>query len=206
MVQKAHAGEARLGHLRRADRVEHRRDLETADRIVTVLAPPLMEKIRLTPISRAEIEMAAVMRFEKARRAKVGIVADAVDIGPEVLRTLRHTRFARKVHAALDQRRGEGEVEADKHVVGLLEQPAEDGRPRPVATRRVDERWRSTPLPAHRQRNSGMTVAFRARPVDRCEAGETAHFLLRGRGGFFARACSAAHSIMANTRSGSSLP
>src|SRR3546814_10220776 len=71
MVQQAHSCKACLRHLRRADRVIDGGRLAAAFCVEGQLALAEVHEIGLLPVSRAEIEVAAVVFLQKARRAQI---------------------------------------------------------------------------------------------------------------------------------------
>src|SRR3546814_11357867 len=89
MVEQAHSGKARLGDLRRADRVVDSRCLAAPRGVERQLALAKVHEIGFPAIARAEIEMAAMTLFEEARRAKILVLANPIDISPEGAGALR---------------------------------------------------------------------------------------------------------------------
>ena len=87
-VEQAHAREAGLGDLGRADRVIGRSRLAAALRIEPRVALAEVHELGFHAVRDAEIEMPAVGGFEEARRAEILVVAALVDIGPEFARGL----------------------------------------------------------------------------------------------------------------------
>src|SRR5690606_5186392 len=85
-VEQSHPGKAGFGDLGGADRVVERRGLAAAALVEGMFADPVMEKIALRAVGGAEIEMAAMNLFEKARRAEILVRRLFLDIGPEALR------------------------------------------------------------------------------------------------------------------------
>jgi len=71
--------------------------------------------------------------LEEARSAKIFVIALRIDIGPELARTLRNPAFARQILAAVGDRRGKAEVEAEQgRLLGRpLQHPREDLLTRP---------------------------------------------------------------------------
>jgi len=133
VMQEAHAGEARFRHLRCADRVIGAGGLAATLRVEPGVALAEVHEPAFHAVRNAEIEVPAMGDFEEARGAQVPVGADAVDIGPQRARGLRHVRLAGQILAALDDRRGRAEVEAEQSRLlrRALQQPGEHFLARP---------------------------------------------------------------------------
>src|SRR5207237_36042 len=107
--------------------------------------------------------------------------------------------------AALDQRRGEAEVEAEqgRFIGGALQQPVEHLFARPDVPRTNQPRRRIAARFANR--DTLVPLPFRARPVDRDIACEAPHFRFRGFTFGLAATHSRDRSITSRTRSSSLL-
>ena len=179
-MEQPHSGKARLGDLRRADRVIGARGLAPPGGIERGVAAAEMNEVRLHPVGDPEIEMAAVDLLEEARRAEVVIVAGRIDIGPERARVVGHAGFARQIGATLDQRRGEAEIETEqgRRGGGLRDQPLEHFGARPHMPG-TDQARRIIP-PRLADRDALVALALRPRPVDRDGARETGQAHIAG--------------------------
>src|SRR6185295_13964590 len=165
-VEQAHAGEARFGDLRGADRVIGRGGLAAALGVEALVALAEMHEAGLHPVGDAEIEMAAVGDFEEARGAEVLVVAQRVDIGPELARGARYAGLTGQIGAALDDRRGEAEVEPEQGRLpgGSLEQPRKHLLARPDVLR--PDQPRRAVAARFGDRDAFMAPPLRTGPVD----------------------------------------
>src|SRR3546814_728526 len=173
MVEQAHSGKARLGDLRRADRVVDSRCLAAPRGVERQLALAKVHEIGFPAIARAEIEMAAMTLFEEARRAKILVLANPIDISPEGAGALGNI-VTRQISAARRQRRGERAIDADQPAVGAggrFPDPVKHRAARPDAVGRY-QHWRIPPRRAPGNGDALVTPAFPARPVARGEQGE----------------------------------
>ena len=114
LVKQAHSGEARLGDLGGADRVIGARRFAAALRVQPRVALAEMHEVRLHPVGDPEIEMAAMHSFEEARRRRDPHHSNGDRHRPRILGRSRARRLAGQIFAALGDRRGEAEIEAEQ--------------------------------------------------------------------------------------------
>ena len=213
-MEQAHAREARLGDLRRADRVIEGRGLARALAVERLLALAEVHEAGLHPVGDAEIEMAAVGDLEEARRAEILVGAQRVDIGPELAGGLGNAGLAGQIFAAFDYRRREAEVEAEQ---GRLAAPR--GLSSHSSTSQRDQTWSGRiSRGAASPRASAIAMPLWRRPLrptsrSRRSLRIALHLRLRGRAGGFAAVQSRERSIISLTslrvlgcRSGSAPP
>ena len=179
-VKQAHAREARLGDLRRADRVIGAGGLAAALRVEPRVALAEVDEVGLHPVGDAEIEMPAVDAVSRKLAAPRSSSSHLrVDIGPELARGCSAVRLAGQIFAALDDRRGEAEVEAEQ---GRLLRARSSSQ---LSTSSRDQTWpgrisRGARIAARFGDGDALVpAALRARPVDRDVACEP-HVRLRG--------------------------
>src|SRR6186997_1929749 len=113
-MEEAHSGKARLGDLRRPDRIIRAGCLSPAHPVQLLVALAEIHEVRLRPVRRSEIEMAPVDPLEEAGSAQVLVVAQRIDVGPERACRARYAAFTRKILTAIDNRRREAEIEAEQ--------------------------------------------------------------------------------------------
>src|SRR3954447_8447365 len=200
-MKETHARKARLGDLGGANRIIGARCLAAALRIQPRVALAKVHEASLHPVGNAEIKMPSVRALEEARGTEVLVGTALVDIGPEGSRRLGHTRLARQIFAAFDERRREAEIETEQGrlLFSALQKPSENFHSRPdmpgpdQARRCVSARLR--------YRDTFVPFALRSRPVDRDVRRELPHLGVLGRALGLAATKSRDRWITSRTRS-----
>ena len=85
------------------------------------------DEVGLHSIGNAEIEVPPVRILQEAGRTEVLVVAEPIDIGPELARAIRDAALARQISPALGERRRKAEVETEQCGLlrGAFEKPVE---------------------------------------------------------------------------------
>ncbi len=174
MMEQAHPRKARLRNLSRADRVIDGGRLAPTARIIMGFAHPVVHEVGFHPVRLAEVEMAAVRDVQQAARTQIGIIANAIHIGPEVRPRHRHL-IARQISLPRHEGRREAEIESEqrRRFGSRRDQPFPNSATGPEASAiRMDKPGHSIATLAQRHRYPLVPHPLRARPIDRGITGE----------------------------------